>query len=148
MYIMKKRLQPHIAIIIMSATALINALYLTVTALGDTSSFCDINSTVSCANVFTYSWAWLGSIPFPAIAIVVYPLLGYVAWRGSTYRTSSLRDRKILRILAIGGILFNSYFIYHEIMDNVYCPLCLLCTLIIISIAIIAHQQVIKISKQ
>ena len=42
---------------------------------------------------------------------------------------------KILTIMGLGGIMFNGYFIYQETFTiGAFCPLCLLCSAIIISI--------------
>ena len=124
-------------IIILSIIATFNAAYLTWKAyggFGDWKSFCDINDRRSCANVVNHPAAYIGPIPFPAVALVVYPVLIAIAIMG-LYCTTPKRNYKILTFLSLGGILFNSYFIYQEtFVIKAYCPLCLMCTVIIITI--------------
>ena len=124
-------------IIILSIIATFNAAYLTWKAywlLGEGASFCDINDRWSCANVVNHPATYIWPIPFPAIALVVYPILIAIAIMG-LYCTSPKKNYKILTFLSLGGILFNSYIIYQEtFVVKAYCPLCLMCTVIIITI--------------
>ncbi len=130
-------------IIILSIVAFINASYLTELALKvrdntDAKWFCDISSTISCSNVFTTPQAWFGSIPFPAIALVVYPVLIAIAIWGLKKRRSA-KAYDILTYLSAAGLLFNTYFIFTEaIVIKSFCLLCLLCTGIIITILILS----------
>jgi uncharacterized membrane protein len=66
------------------------------------------------------------------IALIVYPLLFKlaVAW----YVTRKSVFAKFLTGLAFGGMIFNSYVIYQEISVWVFCPLCAICTIIIVTI--------------
>jgi uncharacterized membrane protein len=133
----------YIAIMILAGIALWNAVYLTTQAytlkskmtesLGTYSSFCDINSTFSCSNVLLSPRAQIFGLPFPAIAIVVYPIIFLVALLG--YLGMCRRSFEILAGMAIGGICFNGYFIYQEAFHiGSFCPLCLMCSGIIITI--------------
>jgi len=70
------------------------------------------------------------------IAAVVYPILLVVALWG--WFSQKILPAKILTIMAGGGILFNSYVIYQEFVVGVFCPLCAVCTLLIITIFILA----------
>jgi uncharacterized membrane protein len=70
------------------------------------------------------------------IAAVVYPILFILALWGYFGRT--LLPAKILTFMAIGGMMFNGYVIYQEFVVGVFCPLCALCTVIIITIAILS----------
>lgn len=70
------------------------------------------------------------------IAAVVYPLLFIIALWG--WFSRSLLPAKILTVMAIGGIMFNSYVIYQEYVVQIFCPLCAMCTAIIVTIAILA----------
>ena len=50
-------------------------------------SFCDISDTLSCSRVLTHPAAWIADvIPFPAVAMVVYPIILLLAILGITGR--------------------------------------------------------------
>ena len=123
-----------ITIAVLSALASINAGYLTYKAylvkqLASTSSVCDINAMFSCSTVFNFDSAWFGNIPFPAIALIVYPILVWLAiwWlKWNTYKAYL-----IILILSIWWLAFNWYIIANEYTIWTYCILCLICTLII-----------------
>lgn len=124
-------------IIILSLIATFNAAYLSCKAFGifdSWSSFCDINSKRSCANVVNHPAAFIGPVPFPTVALVVYPVIIAIAIMG-LYCSTPRKNFQILTFLSAGGILFNSYFIAQEaFVIKAFCPLCLLCTAIIITI--------------
>ncbi|USN57616.1 MAG: hypothetical protein H6766_03240 [Candidatus Peribacteria bacterium] len=101
-----------------------------------------MNATLSCGGVFGFSWAWIGGIPFPVIALVVYPVLGFLAWKGRKYNKNSIRRWKYVRVISGLGMLFNLYFLYHEIISGVYCPFCLICLVIIITIFVTSWKEV------
>lgn len=128
------------AIITLSIIALINAAYLSAKArwLFEWNTFCDINSRRSCANVVAHPAAYIGPIPFPAIALVVYPILLILAIIGLRSRTPR-KYFKTLSVLSGLWILFNAYIIYQETyVIKAFCPLCLLCTAVIITIFIVS----------
>ncbi|MDD2871147.1 MAG: vitamin K epoxide reductase family protein [Candidatus Gracilibacteria bacterium] len=135
-----------IIIIILSIIAIFNASYLTIGAYdlleakrnstGIIPFVCDINSTFSCSSLFNYSFTRIFGVPFPLIALFVYPMIILIAILGLTGVIK--KHFSILFYLGIGGFLFNSYFIVNEIMVNTYCLLCLMCTFIIITIAILS----------
>jgi uncharacterized membrane protein len=96
---------------------------------------CDINSTFSCSWVFTHNFSRPFGIPFSLIALFVYPAIILIAtlwlfWKIRKHFT-------ILFYMWIAWFLFNSYFIVNEIIVNTYCLLCLMCTAIIISVAVL-----------
>ncbi len=128
-------------IIILAIIATINAWYLTAKAyglLGSGSTFCDINSRRSCANVVNHPAAYVWPLPFPAIALVVYPVIILLAGLGLA-ASNKKKYYKTLSYLSAAGILFNWYFIGQEFfVIKAFCPLCLLCTAIIISIFLIS----------
>jgi uncharacterized membrane protein len=134
-----------IIIILLSLIAVFNASYLTIGAYelleAKTNSTwiipfgCDLNSTFSCSWVFTHTFAWPFWIPFSLIALFVYPMIIliaglWLAWKIKNHFT-------ILFYMWIWWFLFNSYFIVNEIIVNTYCILCLMCTAIIVTIAIL-----------
>lgn len=140
-HILMRRL---IAIVILSIIAIINAWYLTYKAYcisidpATQRGVCDINAQWSCSDVLAHPAAYIAGIPFPAIALVVYPILLLIAVLG--YHRRITRHRDALRYLSVGWILFNSYFIYQEAFTiGSYCPLCLICSGIILTIAILAR---------
>ena len=132
-----------LTICILSIIALANASYLTRRAFeikesSQTSWFCDINSSLSCSNVLAAPESRIGPLPFPAIALIVYPILFAIALRGVLSKKYT-KASSILRYLSGAGILFNGYFILTEaIVIKAFCPLCLLCTWIIITIFILS----------
>ncbi len=135
------------AIIILAVLALINASYLTRKAFeiknGDISQwFCDLNGQISCTNALSAPEARIGgSIPFPMIALVVYPLIIALAARG-LYSKKTTKAANILTYISGAGIIFNGYFIMTEaIIIKAFCPLCLLCTWIIIAIFFLSLKE-------
>lgn len=134
---MKRKL---LAVIILCIVAIINAGYLTNMAYSEMSgpAFCDISSTLSCSSVFNNTASQIFGIPFPTIALVVYPILLLIAILG--YYKKINNHRSWLRWLSLGGILFNGYIIFQEaFVIKAFCPLCLLCTAIIITIHILTY---------
>ena len=134
---MKKLYQ---AIIVLAIVAFVNASYLSHKSLNtaiNTSSRCDINSTISCTNVFANPASRIGGIPFPVFALVVYPIIFSIALIYKRRRDA--RGFAVLARLSAAGICFNSYFLYQEYtVIGSFCPLCLLCTGIIITIFILS----------
>lgn len=140
---MRKKL---IAVIVLSLIAVFNAWYLTKNAYelkqakevakGSIIPFaCDINSTFSCSWVFTHDFARPFGIPFALIALFVYPMIILVASLWLAWKIK--KHFTILFYMWIGWFLFNSYFIVNEFIVNTYCILCLMCTVIIVTIAIL-----------
>lgn len=120
---------------------LANAVYLTISAFNyqawDTSKlFCDLSSTFSCSSLFAFDFAWIAWFPFPSIAMVVYPVLIWIALLGIFGKIN--KHFHILGTLAILGMMFNAYIIYHEFQVGIFCPACLACTLAITLIALLS----------
>lgn len=139
---MNKKLQ--IAIIILAFLGIINAAYLSWEAyniifapqtglLGN--SFCDINVTFSCTSFMNMPESRIFGIPFPMIALVVYPILFGLSL--FAYFKQNLTAIKIITIMAFGGLAFNGLVISREVAVGVFCPLCLMCTGYILTIAIL-----------
>lgn len=134
--IMNKKL---LAVIILCVIAIINAAYLTNMAYSEMSgpSFCDISSTLSCTSVFNHTASQILGLPFPLIALIVYPILLLIAVLG--YYKKITNHWTWLRWLSLGGMMFNWYIIFQEtFVIKAFCPLCLLCTGIIIAIHILS----------
>lgn len=133
-------MKKYLYILILGFIALLNATYLSYKAyyfkfidpMG-LSSFCDFSATASCTEVLRHPLSNVFSIPFPWIAMVVYPIILALAYFG--YKNKTLKHAKIIQVLSFMGILFNGFIIYREAMYiHAYCVLCLMCTAIIISI--------------
>ncbi len=107
------------------------------------SSFCDINETFSCSVVLSNPLSQIYWIPFPIIALFVYPVIFFIAilW----YFRKIKNVFTILFWMWISWIMFNWYFIYQEIFNiGAFCPLCLLCSAIILTISFLSWSEVIK----
>lgn len=97
---------------------------------------CDLSSMFSCSDILRNPRALVFGIPFPMIALIVYPILTLLAISG--YLRQSLTEAKILTGLALGGMCFNSYVIYQEFVVGIFCPLCAICSVIIVTIFILS----------
>ena len=109
-------------------------------------SFCDISETLSCSAVLQHPLSQIYGIPFPIVAMFVYPIIMIVAllW----YFSKIKNVFKILLAMAIGGLMFNGYFIFQEIFYiKAFCPLCLICTVIISTIGWLSLSEIIKNKK-
>lgn len=135
-------------IIILAVIAIVNAVYLSYKAYffryidpTGLTSICDFSKINSCSEVLRHSLSNVFGIPFPWIALLVYPVLLGFAWYG--YRHQSYVQAKVLATLSFLGMCFNGFIIYREIFFiKAYCLLCLLCTAIIISIFILSVRIV------
>lgn len=134
----------YLVIMVLAAVAILNAGYLSFKAYGyhfagnpELSTACDAFGAGSCSDVLRDPLSLVFGIPFPFIALVVYPILFLIAWYG--YRNASLAPAKVLAVLSAMGMGFNGFIIYREtFFIHTYCPLCLLCTAIIISIFVLS----------
>ena len=138
-------MKKYLIIAILSIIASINAIYLTKLAYSHSSSFCDISETISCTTALNSPDLIFFGLPFPLIALFVYPIILIIAiWSFSKKTTKGFYW---LRIIALGGILFNGNIIYHEYYLGAFCLLCAICSLIILSIFIISHLEIRKNKK-
>ncbi len=142
-------------IIILSGLAFVNASYLSYKAYffrfidpHGLSSFCDISNTFSCTEVLRHPLSQVFGISFPWIAFIVYPVLLIIAYFGYRSIKSCTCYAKTLAVLSGMGVLFNSYIIYREVMYiHAYCILCLICTVIIVTIFALSISIVRRNSK-
>lgn len=131
----------------LAVVAIVNAGYLSYKAYGyhfagqsELSTVCDAFGAGSCSDVLRNPLSLVFGIPFPFIALVVYPILFCIAWYGHC-RVSTM-PAKVLAVLSAMGIGFNGFIIYREIFFiHQYCLLCLMCTVIIISIFILSFSM-------
>ena len=72
-------MKKYLIITILSVIASINAIYLTSLAYTQQSSFCDISATLSCTTALSSPDLIFFGLPFPAIALMVYPILFLIA---------------------------------------------------------------------
>jgi len=106
-------------------------------------SFCDINETLSCSTVLQHPAAQVFWIPFPVLAMVVYPVILIISLLWIFKKIRNVFG--YLSSIWLAWILFNSYFIYQETVNIwAFCPLCLLCSAIIITIFGISFYEVRK----
>jgi len=106
-------------------------------------SFCNINDTFSCSTVINHPLSRIYGVPFSVVALFVYPIIFLIAllW----YLKKIKNYFKILLCMAIWWIMFNWYFIYQETFNiGAFCPLCLMCTVMIITIAFLSWSEVRK----
>jgi len=135
---MKKK---YIIILILALIAFGNAIYLSLKAYqllnpveGITvSSGCDINATISCTSVIVHPGTMIFGIPFPYLALLVYPIIILLTLWGLKIGTN--KPARIINWVALGGMLFNGYIISQEVLYiHAYCLLCLICAGIIVTI--------------
>lgn len=134
------------AILALAFISFLNATYLTISAYslkaemaasGETTEFfCDVNDMFSCSNLFMQDFAWMFGIPFSSIAMVVYPILFVLAFLW--LKSKNKNYFKVTGLMALGGISFNGYIIFHEIQIPIICLACLACTIAIATIAILS----------
>lgn len=106
-------------------------------------SFCDINSTLSCSAVLQNPLSQIYWIPFPVFALFVYPVILIIALLWLAWKIK--KHFKILSALSLFWIMFNWYFIFQETFNiGAFCPLCLMCSAIIISIFILSFTEMRK----
>ncbi len=122
-------------IVIISIIATFNAGYLTYMAyttvwVENAIYACDVNEIFSCSSVFNEKFAWIFGVPFSLIALFVYPIIVLVALLWLFKKIKS--HYKIILLMSIWWVLFNSYIIYNEVLVATYCLLCLMCTVIIV----------------
>jgi uncharacterized membrane protein len=131
----------YIVILILALIALGNAAYLSSTAYrllhpvaGQiVKSACDINATFSCTNVIIHPYTMIAGIPFPYLALLVYPIIALLAIWGLVSMTN--KPAKKINWIALAGICFNGYIISQEFLYvHAYCLLCLICAAIIVTI--------------
>lgn len=131
---MKKK---YILILTLAIIAIVNAAYLSWSAHKmltgvQVSLGCDINPTFSCSNVIIHPDTMIAGIPFPYLALVVYPIISILALWG--LRTKTNKPAKIINWIALAGMCFNAYILTMETLYvHAYCILCLICVAIIIT---------------
>lgn len=132
---MKKK---YAFILTLAIIAIVNAAYLSWSAhkmlSGEQVSLgCDINPTFSCSNVIIHPDTMIADIPFPYLALVVYPIITLLAIWG--LRTKTNKPARIINWIALAGMCFNAYILTMEtLFVHAYCILCLICVAIIITI--------------
>lgn len=143
-------MKKYLIIAVLAAIGIFNAFYLSIPAYqywngADSAALqmmpCDLSDKLSCSGILQNPRAIIFSlgdfkVAFPMIAAVVYPVLFLMALWG--WFSKSLLPAKILTGLAAGGMLFNSYVIYQEFVVWVFCPLCAMCTVIIVTIFLLS----------
>ncbi len=143
-------MRKYLIILVLALIGIFNAVYLSIPAYEYWNSAnsqalqmmpCDLSETLSCSGILQNPRAIIFSIgefkvAFPMIAVVVYPILALLALSGWIRKTTC--EAKALTAMAAGGMCFNSYVIYQEFIVGVFCPLCAMCTVIIITIFVLS----------
>jgi hypothetical protein len=143
-------MKKYLIIAVLAAIGIFNAIYLSIPAYkfwngADSTALqmmpCDVSEKLSCSGILQNIRAIIFTVgdfkvAFPMVAAVVYPILFLIALWG--WFSKSMLPAKILTGLALGGMMFNSYVIYQEYIVSVFCPLCAMCTVIIITIFILS----------
>ena len=143
-------MRKYLIIAVLAAIGIFNAIYLSIPAYeywnGANSAAlqlmpCDLSEKLSCSGILQNPRAIIFSInefkvAFPMIAVIVYPILFLLALWG--WFSKSTLPAKLLTGMALGGMCFNSYVIYQETIVGVFCPLCAMCTVIIVSIFVLS----------
>ena len=143
-------MRKYLIIAALAAIGIFNAFYLSIPAYEYwnwansavlQSMPCDISESLSCSGILQNPRAIIFSVgefrvAFPMIAAVVYPVLFMIALWG--WFTKKTLPAKVLTAMAAWGMLFNSYVIYQEFIVGVFCPLCAMCTAIIIVIFVLS----------
>lgn len=126
-------------IFILSVLGVINASYLTYlfiqeSYLGSTgTSFCDINSTVSCSNVILSPYAQLFGVPICTIALFVYPALIVLSLLALKKKNPQPYFFSI-GILSAMGTMMNFIYVYNEfVFIGAFCLLCIICGVFILT---------------
>lgn len=145
-------MRKYLIIAILAAIGIFNAFYLSIPAYQYwngankevlQSMPCDLSESLSCSGILQNPRAIIFSVgefrvAFPMIAAVVYPILLIIALWG--WFSKSYTPAKVLTAMAVGGMMFNSYVIYQEFIVWVFCPLCAICTVIIVTICVLSIQ--------
>lgn len=145
-------MKKQVIIMFLATVAIFNATYLSYKAYQFkfiegpvASSFCDLSQTSSCSEVLKHPLSQVFGIPFPWVALLVYPvllLLTYI-W----YKSENIKYAKIIQKLSFLGMLFNGFIIYREVFYIYsYCLLCLICTAIIITIFTLSTLEIKKVT--
>jgi uncharacterized membrane protein len=115
------------------------------------SSVCDFNGEFSCSSVSQSIFAEIKGIPVAILGIVIYSILGMVAF--GKYKINQKVDvrkngiiylithHKLLLLIAIPALLFSFYLTYAEFFIlKVKCILCLISQGTILGIALIGYK--------
>ena len=106
------------------------------------SSFCDVNTTVSCTQAYLSPYGELGGMPvaiFGALYFAVVLALAAVGWRG-TGTTPQAAPSYILA-LSIPALAFIAYLAYAAFFVlNAFCILCAITYVAVIGIAIVTWR--------
>lgn len=144
-------MKKSLVIIVLCVVAIFNASYLSYKAYefmssgAVSSSFCDLSQTSSCTEVLKHPLSRVFGIPFPWIALVVYPALFALAI--AAYSSNKISYVKSIQKLSFLGMLFNGFIIYREMFYIYsYCLLCLICTAIIVTIFTLSTSEIKKVT--
>lgn len=103
-------------------------------------SFCNINSAVSCDIVNKSRYSEIAGVPVAVIGILGYALLAAIAlalWKGAMGRGGIV----LLALMASGALVFSLYLTFIEFFRlGALCPLCITSQILIAFIFIISFS--------
>ena len=126
-------------ILILSSLGFLNASYLTYffiqkTFFNNPYSICDISNTLSCSSVITSPYAQFFGLPGCTIALIVYPVLIFLAYRALCNKKPQI-PFFWLSVFSGMGLVMNYILIYNEYaFIKAYCILCIFCSFVITAI--------------
>jgi len=130
------------AIIFLSFLGLVLSLYLLKEHLVPTgSTFCDINSKISCDIVNKSPYALLFGVPVSLLGVLYWAFFFLFSLLRARLagRFGERRYRVTLRSAAVLGLLFSAYLsLIEAFVLRVWCPLCVVSALAVIVITILA----------
>ena len=93
-------------------------------------TICSLSETVNCDAIITGNLAKLWSIPVSLIGLIGY---------GVIFVSSLIKHKKLSLFMTSFGMIFCLRLTILEIFfEHVYCPICLLCQLIMLTIRLIS----------
>lgn len=119
------------ASIILSVIGILSASYLFYNYLAPVpSTICNINATINCDTVTKGSLAEIFGIPVSLIGLIGYIIILY---------SSIMKYKKLHLGMVTFGMLFCLRLTYLEIfVENVFCPVCGICQLVMITLFILS----------
>ena len=108
----------------------------------DFTSFCDVNSTVSCAQVYLSPYGELGGVPVAIFGAVYFAAVLAIAALGWPAKTASLHAAPTyILALSIPALAFIAYLAFAAfVVLNAFCILCAISYVAVIGIAIVAWR--------
>jgi uncharacterized membrane protein/protein-disulfide isomerase len=106
----------------------------------DFTSFCDVNSTVSCAQAYLSPYGELGGIPVAIFGALYFAAVLAIAGLGwSTTDRAPQAAPSYIGLLSVPAVLFIAYLAYAAfVILNAFCILCAISYVAVLGIAMVA----------